>query len=163
MERASTQTHEQTDKPDSPTDLTKPSWLYVVRKTVREFSDDQCTDLAAALTYYAVLALFPAAIAMISLVGLVGAGRRRPSTTILQILRDLGAAIGRRHPRAHPAASSASSQAAGLGAGPRLADRAVVGIGLRRRLRPRHEPRLRDRRGPPVLEAAPGHAPPHRS
>ena len=26
-----------------------------------EFSEDQCTDLAAALTYYAVLALFPAA------------------------------------------------------------------------------------------------------
>ena len=35
-------------KPDSPGDLTKTSWLYVARKTVREFSDDQCTDLAAA-------------------------------------------------------------------------------------------------------------------
>ena len=46
--------------PDSPTDLTKPSWKYVLRKTAREFSKDQCTDLAAALTYYAVLALFPA-------------------------------------------------------------------------------------------------------
>ena len=43
-------------KPDSPTDLTKRSVLYVVRKTAREFSKDQCTDLAAALTYYAVLA-----------------------------------------------------------------------------------------------------------
>jgi membrane protein len=77
-------------KPDSPTDLTKPSWLYVLRKTAREFSDDQCTDLAAALTYYAVLALFPAAIAMLSLVGLVGSG---PETvdTLLQILRDVGA------------------------------------------------------------------------
>jgi membrane protein len=30
----------------------------VLRKTAREFSKDQCTDLAAALTYYAVLALF---------------------------------------------------------------------------------------------------------
>src|SRR5690606_30559190 len=58
------------DTPDSPTDLTKPAWGYVVRKTVREFSDDQCTDLAAALTYYAVLALFPASIAILSLVGL---------------------------------------------------------------------------------------------
>ncbi len=40
-------------KPDSPNDLTKASWLYVLRKTAREFSADQCTDLAAALTYYA--------------------------------------------------------------------------------------------------------------
>ena len=41
---------------------------------MREFSKDQCTDLAAALTYYAVLALFPAMIAVLSLVGLVGQG-----------------------------------------------------------------------------------------
>lgn len=77
-------------QPDSPTDLTKPSWKYVGRKTLREFSDDQCTDLAAALTYYSVLALFPAAIALLSLVGLVG---QRPTTvdTLLQILRDMGA------------------------------------------------------------------------
>ena len=45
--------------PEGPTDLTKRSWMYVVRKTAREFVDDQCTDLAAALTYYAVLATFP--------------------------------------------------------------------------------------------------------
>src|SRR5689334_1983687 len=45
-------------KPDSPGDLTKPSVLFVLRKTAREFSQDQCTDLAAALTYYAVLSLF---------------------------------------------------------------------------------------------------------
>jgi hypothetical protein len=37
-------------KPDSPTYLTKRSALYVVRKTAREFSKDQCTDLAEALT-----------------------------------------------------------------------------------------------------------------
>jgi len=77
-------------KPDSPTDLKKPSWGYVVRKTVREFSADQCTDLAAALTYYAVLALFPAAIALLSLVGLVGQGPKTVDT-LLQILRDIGA------------------------------------------------------------------------
>jgi membrane protein len=77
-------------KPDSPTDLTKPSWLYIARKTVREFSQDQCTDLAAALTYYSVLALFPAAIAMLSLVGLVGKGPKTVDT-LLQILTDVGA------------------------------------------------------------------------
>jgi membrane protein len=77
-------------KPDSPDDLTKQSWFYVARKTAREFSKDQCTDLAAALTYYAVLSVFPAAIALISLVGVVGDG---PQTvdTLLGILRDVGA------------------------------------------------------------------------
>ncbi len=59
-------------KPDSPGDITKPSWLYVLRKTAREFGSDQCTDLAAALTYYGTLALFPALLAFVSLVGLVG-------------------------------------------------------------------------------------------
>ena len=75
---------------DSPTDLTRRSWFYVLRKTAREFSRDECTDLAAALTYYAVLAMFPAAIALISLVGLVGQG---PQTvqTLLDVLRQAGA------------------------------------------------------------------------
>jgi membrane protein len=77
-------------KPDSPDDLKKPTWGYVLRKTVREFMDDQCTDLAAALTYYAVLAMFPAAIAMLSLVGLVGQ-QQKTVDTLLQILRDIGA------------------------------------------------------------------------
>ncbi|HWM75192.1 MAG TPA: YihY/virulence factor BrkB family protein [Nocardioides sp.] len=89
-ERADEVEHEAADKPDSPADLTKPSWVYVVRKTFREFSDDQCTDLAAALTYYSVLALFPAAIALLSLVGLVGQGKETVDT-LLDILRDVGA------------------------------------------------------------------------
>ena len=90
MARSSTQTHETTDKPDSPGELTKPSWTYVLRKTAREFSDDQCTDLAAALTYYAVLAMFPAALAMLSVVGLVSDGRQTVDT-LLDILRQIGA------------------------------------------------------------------------
>lgn len=61
-------------KPDSPTDLTKPSWGYVLAKTFREFNRDQCTDLAAALTYYAVLAVAPAALALVSLLGVFGDG-----------------------------------------------------------------------------------------
>ncbi|WP_312180910.1 YihY/virulence factor BrkB family protein [Arthrobacter sp.] len=59
-------------KPDSPTEVTKPSWMYIFRKTIREFSKDQCTDLAAALTYYTVLALFPALLALVSILGIVG-------------------------------------------------------------------------------------------
>lgn len=61
-------------KPDGPTDLEKRSWKYVLRKTLREFGADQCTDIAASLTYYAVLALFPALIAIFSLLGVFGQG-----------------------------------------------------------------------------------------
>jgi membrane protein len=61
---------EDSRKPDSPTELTKPSWMYVLRKTLREFTSDQCTDLAAALTYYGTLALFPALLAFVSILGL---------------------------------------------------------------------------------------------
>jgi membrane protein len=67
-------------KPDDPTDLDKRSWFYVLRKTMHEFSQDQCTDLAAALTYYAVLAIFPAMIALISILGVVGQGPKAIST-----------------------------------------------------------------------------------
>ncbi|WP_395693632.1 YihY/virulence factor BrkB family protein [Nocardioides sp.] len=74
---------------DSPTDLTARSWRYVLRKTLREFSADQCTDLAAALTYYAVLAVFPAAIALTSLLGLVGEGTNSVRT-VLDIVSQLG-------------------------------------------------------------------------
>ena len=75
--------------PDGPTDLTKPSWKYILKKTMREFSADQCTDIAAALTYYAVLALFPALLAIVSLLGVFGQGQ---STTdaLIGIVRDLG-------------------------------------------------------------------------
>lgn len=75
-------------KPSSPTDLDKPSWKYVVRKAVREFSDDQCTDLAAALTYYAVLSIFPALIALVSVLGLVGQAEKSVQT-VLDVLRPL--------------------------------------------------------------------------
>ncbi|MDQ2636931.1 MAG: YihY/virulence factor BrkB family protein, partial [Actinomycetota bacterium] len=54
-------------KPESPTDLTRPSLIYAMRKAVREFQQDQCTDLAAALTYYAMLSIFPALVVMVSL------------------------------------------------------------------------------------------------
>jgi membrane protein len=75
-------------KPDSPTDLTRRSWFYVLRKTFREFGDDHCTDLAAALTYYAVLSLFPAAIAVISLLGVVGQGKNSVDK-VIEVLRPL--------------------------------------------------------------------------
>jgi membrane protein len=69
-DQASTPDPDHPAKPEGPTDLHKRSWLYVGRKVMREFSEDQCTDQAAGLTYYAVLAIFPAALALLSLVSL---------------------------------------------------------------------------------------------
>jgi membrane protein len=76
-------------KPESPTDLTRPSVLFVLRKTAREFSGDQCTDLAAALTYYAVLSIFPALVVIVSLLGVFGQGRRT-TDSLLQLVGDIG-------------------------------------------------------------------------
>ena len=69
-------------KPESPQDLSRRSWFYVLRKTFREFTDDQCTDLAAALTYYAVLAVFPAALALVSVLGVVGQAGKSVDTVV---------------------------------------------------------------------------------
>lgn len=66
---------EEARKPDSPDDLHRRSWKYVLQKTIREFSSDQCTDIAAALTYFAVLSLFPGLIAVFSLLGVFGQDR----------------------------------------------------------------------------------------
>lgn len=63
-------------EPDSVADLTARSWKFILKKTLREFSKDQCLDLAAALTYYAVLALFPALLALVSNLGLIGQGQK---------------------------------------------------------------------------------------
>lgn len=76
-------------KPTSPTGLTRRSWWYVVRQTAREFTRDQCTDLAAALTYYAVLSLFPAVLAVVSLLGVFGQGQATVDG-VLRIVADLG-------------------------------------------------------------------------
>ncbi len=44
----------------------------MLRRTFAEFRDDRVPDLAAALTYYAVLSIFPAMIVLVSLFGLLG-------------------------------------------------------------------------------------------
>nr|WP_090275586.1 YihY/virulence factor BrkB family protein [Mycolicibacterium komanii]CRL68572.1 putative ribonuclease BN [Mycolicibacterium komanii] len=78
-------------KPESPTDLTRPSLLYAMRKAVREFQSDECTDLAASLTYYAVLSIFPALVVMVSLLGVFGQGRRTVDA-LLDIAADVAPA-----------------------------------------------------------------------
>jgi membrane protein len=49
------------------------TWWHTLKRTVSSFRDKNATDWAAALTYYGVLAVFPALIALVSIIGLVGA------------------------------------------------------------------------------------------
>jgi membrane protein len=58
--------------PDTPTDLPPKSWGAVLKGSLREFKDDELTDRAAALTYYGVLAMFPALLVLVSMLGLTG-------------------------------------------------------------------------------------------
>jgi len=75
--------------PDDPTDLAPRSWWAVLGRTVREVKEDNLTDWAAALTYYSVLAIFPALIVFVALIGLFG---QYPETTnkLLDIVGKVG-------------------------------------------------------------------------
>jgi len=57
----------------------KGGWGYVVKRGFSEFSQDGCTDLAAALTYFTVLSIFPGLLAVISLLGVFGQGEATTS------------------------------------------------------------------------------------
>ncbi|MFI7152227.1 YihY/virulence factor BrkB family protein [Nonomuraea sp. NPDC050022] len=63
---------------EGPAELSKRSWWGVLKRTVKEFRDDKVTDWAAALTYYAVLSIFPALLAVVSLLGVFGQSATQP-------------------------------------------------------------------------------------
>ncbi|MET9426573.1 YihY/virulence factor BrkB family protein [Streptomyces sp. NPDC003036] len=75
--------HEQSPA-EKPTDLPKKSWGGVLKRTMKEFKEDNLTDWAAALTYYGVLSIFPALLALVSVLGLLG------SSTIKPLIDNLG-------------------------------------------------------------------------
>jgi membrane protein len=70
--------------PDAPTELSGHTWWAVFRGTLREFKNDELADRAAALTYYAVLSLFPALLVLVSLLGVAG---RSATDKVLDNLR----------------------------------------------------------------------------
>src|SRR5579875_1283961 len=70
--------------PDTPRDMPKAGWLAILKRSIREFKHDDITDRAAALTYYGVLALFPAMLVLVSVLGLLG------KSTTNTILNNLG-------------------------------------------------------------------------
>jgi membrane protein len=76
-------------RPQGPAHARKGSLAQTLKRTITEFKEDELTDRSAALTYYAVLSIFPALIALVSLVGLVGDPK-----TITKTLTDLVSSIG---------------------------------------------------------------------
>ena len=75
--------------PESPTDIHGRGWFAVLKRTVSEFREDNLTDWAAALTYYTVLSVFPALLALAAILGLLG---QNPQTTnaLLKVIGDIG-------------------------------------------------------------------------
>lgn len=62
------------DKPGKITEITKPGWSYVLKRAINSFTSNGCTDLAASLTYFTVLSVFPGLLAVVSLLGVFGRG-----------------------------------------------------------------------------------------
>ena len=57
--------------PDSPAKLKGGGIFAAVKRTFKQFGEDNVSDWAAALTYYGILSIFPAMIALISVLGLI--------------------------------------------------------------------------------------------
>lgn len=72
------------EAPDKPTELSKPSVVAALKRAAKEFQRDNLTDWAAALTYYAVLAIFPALLVLVAILGLFG------SDTTTKLLNEVG-------------------------------------------------------------------------
>ena len=64
-------------------------WAFAIKRAFKEFMADGCTDLAAALTYFSVLSIFPAMLALVSILGVVGEPEQT-KTTVLDVLAQLG-------------------------------------------------------------------------
>jgi membrane protein len=72
------------DAPDTPTDIPKAGWLAILKRSLKQFKHDDITDRAAALTYFGVLALFPAMLVLVSVLGMLG------KSTTNKVLDNLG-------------------------------------------------------------------------
>jgi membrane protein len=74
--------------PGGPTEMSGGSWLAAAKRTLGEFVDDQLTDRAAALTYYAVLSIFPGMLVVASMLGLLGTQTKPLVTNLTQAAPD---------------------------------------------------------------------------
>ena len=78
--------------PSGPFELPKRSWFRVLKRTIREFQNDNLTDWAAALTYYAMLSLFPGIILLTAILGMLGP---KPTQSLINNLSLVGPGTAR--------------------------------------------------------------------
>src|SRR5258707_12563956 len=64
-------------------------WWATIKRTASEFQEDNLSDWAAALTYYGLLSLFPALIAMVSLIGIFG-DPKATTDSLTEIITEIG-------------------------------------------------------------------------
>jgi membrane protein len=77
------------DELTSPVALPRASWPDTLKRTLRGFKNDKLNHWGAALTYYAVLSIFPALLVLVSLVGLLGDPER-----VTKVLTDTVSELG---------------------------------------------------------------------
>ena len=136
--------------PDSPADLGGSSKKDTLKRTFKEFSADNLTDWAAALTYYGVLAVFPALIALVSILGLIGPSATDP---LIENLGQRRARPGEGHPHERHREPDEQPGRGRHRVRHRPRARAELGVELHRRVHARVERDLRGRGGPADLEA----------
>ncbi len=99
-ERTDTRERDGARNGDSPTDPVRadyapegtderPSTFATLKRTATEFSEDNLTDWAAALTYYGLLSLFPALIAFVGIIGLF-ADPQGATQAITDVVSEIG-------------------------------------------------------------------------
>ena len=105
-----------------------PGRFATLKRTLKEFQEDNMSDWAAALTYYGLLSLFPALIALVSIIGLFG-DPQKTTQTITDMVTQLGpqsaadtfAGPSSRSPRTAARRGSSSSSGSGSRCGRRPA------------------------------------------
>jgi membrane protein len=63
--------------------------MEALKRAVAAFREDELSDRAAALTYYGLLSLFPALIALVSIIGLVG-DPQSTTRNVVEVIEEIG-------------------------------------------------------------------------
>ncbi|GAA1829504.1 YihY/virulence factor BrkB family protein [Agromyces salentinus] len=74
---------------DSPIRVSRHEWRLIAIRTWHEFRINQSADIASALTYYAVLTVFPATLAGLAILGAFGTAQE-VTRDVLAVVSDLG-------------------------------------------------------------------------
>src|SRR5262249_60069275 len=95
-------------------DIPKAGWRDILRRSVKQFKRDDLTDRAAALTYYGLLAIFPGALVLVSILGLVGRSTTQKLLDNVQDIAPGGASKFLRSVVEHVQGNSGAARAAPL-------------------------------------------------